>query len=360
MDIRVVETMMTSGSLADPAFRIDGSLENISLDWDNDDQSLAVVDTNMNYSILPWQLYDDMVKKVFLTYNGWSCDGAKLLETVVAQSADDADVNQIPGFYNSNAWVFTPGEFHYNPAILELTDISQYSQMPYDWSAGFTVVKQFLTSQANVSPNLGAYTAFYRAPQLTNFVPANVEGNKIYTDGWYTSYVCTVKKWTGIQPPVSGTGDIVWYGDRFWINLTGASGALAINPTTQTIEPDSTNWAPDPNFEQWQTLMMNNVGPAEVDDPIYFVESQHLVTVELNQAILNELKKCCECCDKPNFWESHMDTYQKLIQKRLGAWVQFNSQLFHEASCILESARPLCNLCLYHVDECNTTPRLRC
>lgn len=46
----------------------------------------------------------------------------------------------------------------------------------------------------------------------------------------------------------------------------------------------------------------------------------------------------------------------KLVQKRLGAWVQFNSELYHEASVILDSARPLCSQCLYHIDECNTKP----
>ena len=102
MDIRIVESLVTSGSLADPTFRIDPTLESVSLDYDATDGKLALVDYNMNYNILPWQLYKGMVKKTFLTYNGWSCDGQQLLETVVAQSADSADANQIPGYHNSN------------------------------------------------------------------------------------------------------------------------------------------------------------------------------------------------------------------------------------------------------------------
>jgi hypothetical protein len=50
----------------------------------------------------------------------------------------------------------------------------------------------------------------------------------------------------------------------------------------------------------------------------------------------------------------------KLVQKRLGAWVQFNSELYHEASTILETARQACHLCLYHQDECYPTKNKTC
>src|SRR5690606_11753411 len=93
------------------------------------------------------------------------------------------------------------------------------------------------------------------------------------------------------------------------------------------------------------------------DDPIYFIENQHLVTVDLNKAILSELKKNCCGCSTPEYGLTHIETYIKLIEKRLGAWVQFNAELFHEAADIVISARPMCNLCLYHVDECLPTPR---
>ena len=359
MDVRIVESMATSGALADPTFRIDGNIENVSLDWDNTDRRLSLVDYNMNYSILPWQLYDDVVKKVFLTYNGLDCTRRNLLETVVMESDDASDLNQIPGYNNSNEWQYSPSTFQYPTELQNFTDVSQFSSMPYNYGAGFTVVKEFLTAGANISPNLGAYTAYYRAPQMTNFVPPNVESNKIYTDGWYTSYVCLVRTWLSLDPPTNGasTGDIVYYEqkEKFYINTTGVGGVLIQDPDypndpTRLI-PDPTDWTPDPSFAQWQELMRNNVGPSMVDDPIYFVETQHLVTVELNEAILYELKRICNCCDNPKFGASHIDLYQKLYHKRLGAWVQFNQELFHQASCTLINARPLCHQCLYHQGE---------
>jgi hypothetical protein len=364
MDIRVVESVVTSGGLADPSFRIDPAIEHVSLDWNNSEGTLALVDYNLNYQILPHQIYTDLVKKVFLTYNGKSCGSGQLIETVVMESDPEDDINQLAGFNNSNEWYYTPSTFSYASEIRYLTNPADYATLPYDYREGFTVVKQFLTAQSNVSPGTPAYTAFYRAPHLTSFVPANVEGNRIYTDGWYTSYVCVVRTWSSVDPITNGvaTGDILWYepNKEFYINLTGVAGALIQDPNDPTLMiPDNINWKPAPNFEEWQTLMRNNLGSTLPNDPIYFVETQHLVTVDLNAAILAELKKQCGCCDSPKFNMSQLQDYMRLVQKRMGAWVQFNAGLYHDASCILESARPLCYQCLYH-DHCLTRPRKSC
>jgi hypothetical protein len=367
MDIRIVETLATTGGLSDSTFRVDSNIENISLDWDEAEGKISVVDYNLNYNILPWQLQTDLVKKVFLTYNGKNCEREQLIETVVLESADSDDINQIPGYNNSNEWSFTPSTFTYPSEILSLTNPSDFTNSPYDWKQGFTVVKQFLTSAGTISPyssNNGnpAYTAYFRAPQLTSIIPANVEGNTIYTDGWYTSYVCLVRTWSSVNPISNGvsSGDILYFEptQQFYMNVTGVAGSLTLQTGSNTLQPDIDNWEKDPNFEDWQTLMRNNLGSVMVDDPIYFTEHQHLVTVDLNKAILNELKRNCgDCCGTPEYGLSHIATYIKLIEKRLGAWVQFNNELFHESANILASARPMCSLCLYHNNDCLPTPR---
>jgi hypothetical protein len=280
------------------------------------------------------------------------------------QSSPEDDTNQIPGYNNSNQWEYKPSTFSYPTELLALTDISDFTTKPYDYSEGYTVVKKFLTAEANAVPGDHMYTAFRRSPTLTSFLPANVEGGRLYTDGWYTSYECLVRTWATVDPVVNGAGKgvIVYYAPqkKFYINLTGVGGTLVQDPTNTTINmPDTVNWKPTPNFEEWQTLMKNNLGTPMVNDPIFFIETQHLVTVDINKAILSELKKQCACCDKPQFNMTSMKDYMKLIQKRLGAWVQFNAELYHEASCILESARPLCNLCLYHNHALNK-PRPSC
>jgi len=365
MDIRVVETIPTSGGLANPTYRVDPSILNVTLDWDQAEGKLSVIDYNMNYSIMPWQLYGDVVKKVFLTYNGKECTSGKLIETVVMESSDESDINFIPGYNNSNQWEYTPRNFTYPSEIKSLTSFEDYANKPYDYRHGFTVVKTFLTAQANVSVGDPMYTAFYRAPQMTKFIPANVEGNRIYTDGWYTSYVALVRTWTSVNPEANGAsqGDIVWYGpqNQYYVNLTGNGGSLVVDPDNALLQmPDTTNWLPDPTFDMWQELMRNNMGPTTVQDPIYFIENQHLVAAEINHAMLSELKKNCSCCDSPQFGVSSISSFMKLKQRREGAWVQFNAELYHEAACILESSRKLCYQCLYHPTECNDKPSGGC
>ena len=95
--------------------------------------------------------------------------------------------------------------------------------------------------------------------------------------------------------------------------------------------------------------MRDNVGELTTTDPIYFIETQHLVTVELGEAILSEVVKNCasKACDSPTFGVSHVSVYIKLLQKRLASWVKFNEGLYHEVSDILESSRALCSQCLY-------------
>ena len=356
MDIRVVESVATSGGMNDPSVRIDSSLENISLAWDETTSKLSIVDYNLDYSVLPFQIGSDMVKKVFLTYNGKNKTTGSMVETVLVQSSADADLNQIPGYRNSNEWAYTPSEFRYNPELRNLTNPLDYANMPFDYGQGFTVVRQFLTAQANVSPGTPAYTAFYRAPHFTSFLPANVESNRIYVDGWYTSYVIACKTWAVLDPALNGSteGHILFYPNqnKFYKNITGAGGSLIQDPQNSLLlKPDTTNWSPDPNFEDWTDFMRLYVDSFLVDSPVYYAETQHLVTVELNRAILKELKQQCSCCHDPNFDTSKIIAYMKLMQKRLGAYVQFNAEIFHEASCILDSARSMCTLCLYNTDE---------
>jgi hypothetical protein len=361
MDIRVVESIPTSGTLKDPLYRIDPNFENVSLVWSEDEETLTLVDYNLDYNLLSFQNNNRYVKKTFLTYNGKSCESHEMMETVLIESSNEKDGNAvpIPGYCNSNEWIYTPRDFNYNWDFKEFTNIKDYSNKPYDYSQGFTVVKQFLTSGANITPGGPAYTAFYRAPHLTSFLPANVENNRIYTDGWYTSYVIACQVWLNSgNPPAYGKGDIVYHDQqqRFYKNLTGNQGYLITDPAfpnavPEIKKPNPEDWSPDVTFEDWMTLLRKYSIMSTTGSAIKFVETQHLVTAELNKAILSELKCQCNCCDKPDFNMSYMLSYMKLMQKRLGAYVLFNDEIFHEAQCVVESSRRICDLCLYTKKE---------
>lgn len=354
MDIRNVETMPTAGSLSDTAFAIDPNKENISLNYDPTQQDLMLMDTNLNYSVLPWQLGVDLKKKVILTYNGVSCQSGELIQTVVMESDDSASSTQAVGYNNSNGWLYKPANFNLPGPYPTTSDPLDTNNWPYDQSQGITVVKQFLTAQGNP----GQFKAYYRAPVMHSFELANAEGTKIYTDGWYTSYTIAAKTWNAMNLDSITTavakGTIVHYPiqNKFYINLTGTHAAVIPDPNNVTITiPDTTNWRENPTFPEWMDFLRNNMGPAMTSDPVYFTEQQHLVTADLNKAIKAELLKIGCCCDKKDFGMSTIETWMKLTQKRFGAYVKFNEENFKIAQQIIETTRATCYLCLYHDNE---------
>jgi len=358
MDIRTVETLVTNGALATQGVALDPSVEVISLVYDNADASLTLVDENINYNYAQFANESDTwYKKVFLTYNGGGCSTNQVLETVVMESNPAFDPFQRPGYANSNEWEFHPREWSLPVGLREMTDPNDYTTYPYDVREGFTVVKQFLTGQGNISPGDPAYTAFYRAPHLISFLPANVEGNRVYTDGWYTSYLAVVPSYENYQDTIA-QGQIFYSTTQseFYINLTGETLIVDINnPDAHLPWNDTTNWQAAPNFVQWKDFMRDHIGAGLPNEKIYFVESQHLVTADLVIAIRKELFNACGCCDDKDFGASKIATYMRLTQKRMGAFVKFNDELYHEAQCIIESARKLCHLCLFsHHKNCKS------
>lgn len=353
MDIRVVETIPTAGSLADTAFAVDPDVENISLDYDFTDKDLSIIDTNTNFNALAFQLGTDIVKKTFLTYNGISSETRQLIQTVVMESDSKKDPQNLqnPGYCNSNEWIYKPSQFRIPGPYPTTSNPLDTSTWPYDQSEGITVVKQFLGGQSGLVENM--YTAYYRAPAQHSFQLANAEGVRIYTDGWYTSYVIACKTWSLLQPESNGAtkGQIVYYApqEEFYMNLTGTGGTLVTDPNNPLLLiPDTINWQATPSFLNWMDFLRNNLGTAMASNPVFFTENQHLVTPDLNMSIQSELLKLSNECYKSQFGMSDIDIWMKLTQKRIGAYIRFNDELFKSAQEIIETTRTTCYLCLYH------------
>lgn len=415
MDIRIVESLPMSGALADPGYKIDGDKESITLDFSYEDSSFDIIDRNINYSLLPYKVgTGGLVKKVFLTYNGISCQTKQVIETVVMESADTADADQNPGYNNSNEWLYLPANFRL-PSELQSGASNDLLEWTYPYNEGVTLVKRFLNSESNIDEVL--YTAYYRQPTMTFYETANVEGGKVYTDGWYTSYVIAVKTFALLNPdpniPLSCPVGIIIYNEtdeKFYKNITGECLAVDLVNFTHRPENDDTNWVPSPTFADWMELLRNNIssratntvggfgnnnnnpinttGPSNtatnrftlssesVDltdnsllinisenptpvgitlptDPVYYIETNHLATPELNFAIRNKILEICGCCDDPKFGMPHIESWVRLAQKRLGAFIYFADENFKEAQCVIASSRPHCTQCLYHSKDCN-------
>jgi len=280
MNINTVTTLPMSGILADPFYKLDGSQESVSLDWSYVNNSFALVDRNIDYSKLPIAS-NQYVKKTFLTYNGISCQTKEVIETVVMESENTAEANFLPGYNNSSEWTYQPANFRV-PAELQSGDSNDLLTWPYPWNEGVTLTKTFLNSQSNTVQPL--YTAYYRRPTMTAFELANVEGNKVYTDGWYTSYTIAVKTHEALAPtPLISlscpAGVIVFATDNnFYMNTTGT----CIEPGTTTIvvpnpawypgslvtptiiedaslpQYDTVNWSVSPTFQNWMDFLKVN------------------------------------------------------------------------------------------------------
>jgi hypothetical protein len=281
MDVRIVETLPMSGALSDPFYKLDGTKEGISLDWSYVNNSFDLIDRNIDYSKLPVQLAtfdvngnlvtDGLVKKAFLTYNSISCQTKEIIETVVMESANEASPIQAPGYCNSNEWVYQPENFRLS-AELQNGLSNDLLTWPYPWTEGVTLVKTFLNSQSNTVQPL--YTAYYRRPTMTTFELANVEGAKVHTDGWYSSYIVAVKTYLTASPdpniPLScSAGMILYYNNAFYVNLTGTCIELGSLFITDPLDPmntvdaalpeyDTINWSGVPTFQQWMDFLKSN------------------------------------------------------------------------------------------------------
>jgi hypothetical protein len=357
MDIRAVESIGTSGLFSNNDYSLDPTLENVSLTYNEDTKILALTDANVNYNAAPILLGTEAVKKVFLTYNGYSSNTGLLLETVVMESNSTPDPTglQGPGYNDSSAWFYDPAKFKLPSELLEMTDPNDWSTYPYDVSQGFTVVKQFLVGEANFGTG-PAYTAFYRAPHLTTFQASNTEGNRVYTDGWYSSYIILAQTYAFKDPQNTGirTGEILYSetGQEFYMNLTGTTLQTdPLFPTAHLPENDPINWRV-PTFPEWQNFLRENYTKQALPGAlVYYVETQHLVLADLATAIINEVMKTSKDCCTTDFNISYIKTWVKLSQKRYAAYISLQRENFKDMQCIIETTRALCYDCLYHNSE---------
>ena len=405
MDIRIVETLPMSGALSDAFYKLDSTKEGVSLDWSYVNNSFDLIDRNIDYSKLPVPLatFDangdiltqGLVKKAFLTYNSISCQTKEIIETVVMESSNEVSPTQDPGYCNSNEWVYQPANFRL-PAELQNGLSNDLLTWPYPWNEGITLVKTFLNNQSNTVQPL--YTAYYRAPAMTSFELANVEGSKVHTDGWYSSYIIAVKTYSFVNPdptlPLTCPSGIILYNDTdgsFYINSTGTCLPIDVLLNTHLPQNDVINWAV-PTFQQWMDFLKSNyyntfsaggmnqnnnfsgtlapniasgytatlnqnTGTAQniglvgnpspstivtAQDECFYTECNHLATPELNAAILLELKQLCGCCSDNKFGMSHIETWVKLRSKREAAFIYFNEDNFKESQAIIVSSRPHC------------------
>jgi hypothetical protein len=350
MDIRSTQSRSTSGLYSDPRFLSNPNLEGVSLTWDALENKLVLTDININYNTA---LYTNFFKKAIITYNGYNKTANYLLETLVYQSDNSNPASLVNNSTKANFWEYIPSQFKVEDELRTTTNPLDFATQPYDYTQGFTVVKQFLTNQSNASMQVD-YTALYRSPILSILYPVNVVGKNVFTDGWYTSYIIltpTIEYARSLYTNSIPKGTIVYdpTSKNFFINTTGAD----LNAPVLTNEPE--NWSTSISLEQWQSFLRDNLDAHITNNLVLFVETQHLVLPDLFLSIENTVLNGAVACNNGNYGLDVIDTWVRLSQKASAAQIFFNNENYSAMQKIIESSRSLCSKCLTDVKRsCKT------
>jgi len=193
----------------------------------------------------------------------------------------------------------------------------------------------------NNPPFQSVYKYSYSYPFTMNSLP-NRSGVDSFFDGWYNAiYVIFNDVLEGNQ---AIKGDVYGYAGEW--GLASASGTFGINNNDELVILDYAGnitlaFDLDSTYEE----KMLAIGRLEGNDTFtvgMMADSQILVTEEINNAIVTEIRNiaCDPACDDA----CTIADWQKLQQKRLGAYINFIEGEFRKAQVILESARKSCSI----------------
>lgn len=290
--------------------------------------TLHIAYDNIDYNNIPNFPLGDITYKYILAYNGTMSRSKGLYSQVL-----DTKEGQLA--------VDMPLAFKYNPQELQYTQGTEAEAVILDVN--------FYTAEANilqfkgvpVGGNNGPFTNVYKYsyPFNMSYTPMS-EYNKTYFDGWYTSTLVLYRDVTHNLTAIAGEV----YAFRGVVGKANASGVFDISSTgVLTIYADGV-YTEDPltplTYEEF-ILESNNLMGVNSHDTGVLANTQILVTDELNNAIINELKNisCDPACDDT----CSIADWQKLQQKRLGAYIYFTEDDYRKAQVIIESSRSVCN-----------------
>lgn len=187
----------------------------------------------------------------------------------------------------------------------------------------------------NNPPFMNVYK--YSYPFTTKLLP-NRANNTNYFDGWYKQLFVVFRDVTAGDSAIKGK----LYGYQGTSGLATMDGTFKETVGGLTIESyagTSTSAFEDGTYEEVM-LSISELTGTEANSVGLFADTQTLVTQEINNAIINELKDIAldpMCDDK-----CAIADWQKLQQKKVGAYIHFTEKNFRKAQVILESARVAC------------------
>lgn len=313
--IQVVESKNTSGVLVGANYNVNTANPTIAMRHEKDDNgrdSLILNDDNINYTPLPVSIGTTAEKVLLLTYNGRDNNTNNLVETQVLLEQ------------GNGPWIYRPSQFGPQLTAFDGNTYSPFdTPIHYDEFRGLTLTKEFLTSEANISD---FYSIRISAPTLTYYPPVNVYENRVMLDGWYTSYIVVVRKY--VQGDTYTVGQIVEYNGSLYRSLNG----------TDSLPTTTTDWSSDIPLENWISFLRENQEDTNSSKGFYG-ETQHLVTVDLNDNIIQELMDVAQEVSDAQFNITNTAAWVMLTQRRVGAYIHFTNSSFREVVVLIESAR---------------------
>lgn len=335
MDIKNIITVDTDGALSKEIYKVMPELPAVTAwfsDIDAEKRTLFMSPSNIRFTDLP--NIQNSTYATFLTYNGSLGLSNKIFSAVVAQGTGLFDMNNAP------VLEYNPGEvvpFDAETVDDIVVEISMYNGTVdvVTYSEGILVQgeKQYKVKSVRANP-----TNITKLP--------NIEGGRVYLDGWY-SYTTVIFKNISVGDRVE---EGIFYGYQGFIFkasvsgimnvLTGENeGSVAIISATYSTGDDAAIQEENTDYKEILFSLDSSGTDDDANSGNTFIHSQILITEEIRDAIIKEVMEASldTCCGPIEY-----EDWQKLTMKRMAAAIMFENSLFENAQIIIESSRSFC------------------
>jgi len=331
MEVKNTYDKDTHGGLTSELLKIDPEdsclTSSVSL-TDTGNLKLTTVYNNIDYSAITAGNSENFTYRYFLSYLGTM--GRKQLYSQL--------LNDETGVLDKS----TPPRFEYVQGELQYTPGTQPSDVILN--------VDFRTREANIlkfkmgiplGGNSAPFQAVYRLayPYHMDMLP-NRAKNKDYFDGWYKQVLVIFRD--VLDGELATKGKL--YGYKGTSGLASISGVFVEQDGKLLIRGKECGKLYDAFIDgtyEENMLSISELTGIETLAKGIFADTQTLLMPEINQGIINELKDISlnpVCDDKCSIAD-----WQKLQQKKLGAFIHFTEGNFRKAQVILESARTVCS-----------------
>ena len=328
MEIKNILVRDDKGQLAEEAFKLDPSLNSLSVKFDpavTDTRVLTFKPDNVDFASIP--NINPSTYQIFLTYNGSLGYTDRIFSTVIEQDSGVFDTANIP-------------ETVYNPNdVNAVTDSEVLQDVVVEISMFNGVVDVLNYSEGHLNVGNKDYIVKSRRafPTYIHTMP-NVSLNRVFLDGWY-SYTMIVYR-------DSVVGDAVvkdsYYAVEGFIFKASKDGILGYDAVEDKYYIDTIGGRREYEVEnhdyEGQMFQLNNSSGLGGQAGTVFLHSQVLITDDIRDAIIAEVVEiACQNISGCEFMD-----WQKLTMKRMAAYVMFENGMYEKAQVIIESARKMC------------------